>query len=219
MLTGVWTSPAGSEEYALSIDGSNDTRVLIVPALFDEANKMRRFTVTMMRQLAATGIDVMLPDLPGTNESAARLSDQTLASWQSAMHAAATHFRATHVLTIRGGCLCAPDQLPVAHYAPVKGGTILRSMLRAHVLQGREAGLERRQDDELAKARAEGMRLAGHDCSAQMIAGLADAVPNSASMTIDQSQMTGPGLWLRAEPDEDAAQSRQLAAIVQGWAE
>jgi len=102
-----WPSPGpdGGEipEYALTFDRGREPRLLIVPALFDEANRLRRLTVEMMRRLDAVGIDTMLPDLPGTNESLQPLHAQTVADWQRATARAASHFRVTAVLGIRGG--------------------------------------------------------------------------------------------------------------------
>ena len=65
-----------------------------------------------MRRLDHAGIDCLLPDLPGSNESLATLEEQTLAGWQHAMVAAARKFRAGHVLAIWGGALVVPQALP-----------------------------------------------------------------------------------------------------------
>ena len=105
---------------ALVFDQLRRWRLLIVPALFDEANRMRRFTVEVMRRLDGAGIDSFLIDLPGCNESLAPLEDQTPESWRQAVTAAAAHFRASHVLGIRGGALLMPPELPGWRYAPVK---------------------------------------------------------------------------------------------------
>ena len=48
--------------------------------MFDEANKLRHFTIELMRRLDTAGIDTFLPDLPGCNESLAPLEAQT--GWQ-----------------------------------------------------------------------------------------------------------------------------------------
>ena len=56
-----------TEEMLLGFDRGRAVRVLILPAWFDEANKLRRFTVGVMRRLDAAGIDCFLPDLPGCN--------------------------------------------------------------------------------------------------------------------------------------------------------
>ena len=56
MLTGHWPSPSGADEYALCCDRQRDHRLLIIPALFDEANKLRHFTVNLMHRLDSEGI-------------------------------------------------------------------------------------------------------------------------------------------------------------------
>ena len=216
MITG-WPCPtpsgASSEEYALAFDDNRPHRLLIVPALFDEANRLRRFTVETMRRLDAVGIDSFLPDLPGTNESQAPLAAQSLATWRTAMAAAASHFRATHVLALRGGALVAPS-LPGWALAPVSGGSVLRQMLRSRILTAREAGKDETSEALLATGRDLGLVLAGHDLGPAMIRELEAAEPAANLAPITQSELGGSALWLRAEPDEDPAQSAALGQVV-----
>lgn len=211
-----WTAPGGSPEMALGFDRGRPWRLLIVPALFDEANKLRRFTVEVMRRLDAAGIDVFLPDLPGTNESLAPLEGETPESWRAAMAAAAAHFSVTHMLAIRGGALVAPDGLPGWRHAPVKGAVILRQMFRARILASREAGREETQEGLAALGEAEGLELSGYRLSPQFLDQFVSlqALPAVGVSEIDQDMLGGPGLWLRAEPDEDRSQADALAAIV-----
>ncbi len=211
-------TPDGGEtsEYALAFDRQRDRRLLIIPALFDESNKLRRFTVEVMRRLDGAGIDCFLPDLPGTNESRSPLSEQTLGRWTAAMLAAANHFRAGHVLAIRGGGLVLPKVIPGWHYAPIKGASLLRQMLRARMIAARELGREETQDGLLAAGREHGLDLNGYALGPAMLADLQAREPDArAGITqIDQDMLGGSGLWLRAEPDADAAQADALAAIV-----
>src|SRR5690606_5543019 len=100
------------EEIALTFGGKRAVRVLVLPALFDEANKLRRLTVEVMQRLDGAGIDSVLPDLPGCNESRQPLEAQSLDHWRQCAVAAAAHFSATHVLTLRGGVLVAPPEMP-----------------------------------------------------------------------------------------------------------
>lgn len=79
------TDGAAGEELLVAFDQARARRVLVCPAWFDEANKLRRFTVEVMRRLDKAGIDSFLPDLPGCNDSVARLDTQTLGSWRDAM--------------------------------------------------------------------------------------------------------------------------------------
>lgn len=209
---------ATAEELLVAFDQARSTRVLVCPAWFDEANKLRRFTVEVMRRLDKAGIDSFLPDLPGCNDSLAPLEAQTLAGWQAGMASAAHFFRATHVLAIRAGALLAPDHLPGWHYAPQSGNKLLRGMVRARTIAAREAGREEKAEALLALGRSEGLVLGGWPLGAAMVRALSDAEPRLADgqSEIAQSALGGPGLWLRAEPDEDPRQSDALVAIIAG---
>lgn len=191
-------------------------RVLVVPALFDEANKLRRFAIEVMRRLADAGVASVLPDLPGCNESMLPLETQTAGDWQLAMEGAARHFGCTHVLAIRGGALVAPRGLAGWYYAPVAGATQLRQMLRARILAAREAGREETQDSLMALGKQQGLELAGYALGPDFLGefgGLVAAQSPQVSV-VTQDMLGGPGLWLRAEPGEDAGQADALAAIV-----
>ncbi|HET9629709.1 MAG TPA: hypothetical protein VFP14_09540 [Novosphingobium sp.] len=210
--------PGGSstDEYAVAFDHGRSRRLLVVPALFDEANRLRRFTVETMRQLDKVGIDTFLPDLPGTNESALPLCAQSLHSWRQAMAAAARHFSATHVLALRGGALVSPS-LPALALAPTGGAAILRQLVRSRILSAREAGRDETTEGLLSEARRQGIVLAGHALGAEMVTGLESAGPAPEIGTIAQAQLGGGALWLRAEPDDDPTQSAALAQIVAKW--
>lgn len=221
MIFAPWSCPLGgggaAQEAALCFDQSRAYRLLIVPALFDEANRLRRLTVEVMRRLDKAGIDCFLPDLPGCNESVQALTAQTPADWQAAMTAAAAHFSASHVLGIRGGALVAPTDLPGWRYAPVNGANVLRQMLRARILSSREAGVAETQESLLELGLRDGIELAGHRLGADFIRQFQSLVPPvSPRMTNIAQDMLGDGggLWMRAEPGEDRAQANALAAIL-----
>ena len=211
MLTGGWPCPSGHEEYALRFDEGRLRRILVVPALFDEGNKLRSFTVDVMRQLDALGIDSVLPDLPGCNESLSPLSDQTLAGWRAAVEAAAEHFDVGHVLAIRSGALCLPDTQPVILYAPQTGEKLLRQMLRARVVADREVSIASDSAGLLERGWRDGLTLGGYRIGAQLIRDLAIATDIPAGPVIAQTDIGGPGLWLRAEAASDAGQARAMA--------
>ena len=218
-----WNSPAldgglPAEELLVAFDRGRDVRVLVCPAWFDEANRLRRFTVEVMRRLDAAGIDTLLPDLPGCNESLAPLHEQSLEGWRAAMAAAAEALGATHVLAIRAGALVAPAGLPGWHYAPQSGPGLLRAMLRARAIAAREAGISETSGSLLAIGRNAGLLLGGWPIGAVMLRALESAAPvlGPAQREIPQSQVGGPGLWLRAEPGEDAGQAERLAGIITG---
>ncbi len=211
-----WPCPAPHDgcapEYAVALDRGRSFRLLVIPALFDEANRLRRFTVELLRELDKLEVDGFLPDLPGSNESLRPLDAQTLTGWRDAMAAAARHFGATHVLAIRGGSLIAPN-LPGWNYAALTGATILRQMIRVRILSAREAGREESQAALLEAGLHDGLVLSGYRLAAPMIAELQQAQP-TALTPISQADIGGAGLWLRAEPGDDPAQSRALARIV-----
>jgi hypothetical protein len=211
-----WPCPPGQHEFALAFDKGRRHRLLVIPALFDEANKTRQLAVETMRRIDGSGIDCFLPDLPGWNESLAPLEDQTLAGWREAAQAAATHFAATHLLTIRAGAVLAPSGLPGWRYAPIGGASALKALLRARVISAREAGRDESSDGLLEQGRREGLELAGYPLGAALVAGLEAAqLPDSGKLRdIEQQTVGGPAPWLRAEPDFDPAQADALAAIV-----
>jgi hypothetical protein len=210
-----WTAPGGSEELVVYEGPANSaTRLLILPAWFDEANKTRRFTRDVMRRLADAGVASALPDLPGCNESLVSFQTQSLTTWREAAAAAASQLGATHVLTMRAAVAVAPP-LPGWAYAPVAGKSVLRALLRARVLSAREAGRDETSEGLLLLGRTAGLDLAGYDLGAQMVADLADHDLKPTDLTgIPQAELGSPGLWLRAEPDDDPAQAARLAEIV-----
>ena len=188
----------------------------MLPALFDEANKLRRLTVEVMARLDASGIDSFLPDLPGCNDSLEPLEAQTLERWREAARVAAAHFQATHLLTMRGGALLDPGTLPGWRFAKVNGRSLLRTMLRAQAIAAKEAGQDLATEQMQERARREGIELAGWRIGAAMFRDLEAAEPMTETRLADLAlaDVGGPGLWLRAEPDEDAHQADALAAVV-----
>lgn len=218
-----WNIPAPdggppTEEMLLAFDRGRAVRVLVLPAWFDEANKLRRFTVEVMRRLDAAGLDCFLPDLPGCNESLTPLSEQTLEGWRDAAAVAAATLKTTHILAIRAGALIAPAGLPGWHYASQAGPKLLRGMIRARTIAAREAGISETSERLMALGRSEGLMLGGWQIGAAMLLELEIAEPAlvPGQQEIEQPQLGGPGLWLRAEPSEDAGQADALAAIISG---
>jgi hypothetical protein len=208
-----------------------DLRVLFVPPLFEEANRMRRTVVMAMRALAARGIASMLPDLPGQNDSLIATVDVDLAIWRAAL-ADQVRAQATPVFmaSIRGGALL-DDAAPAAGYwrlAPVTGAILLRTMLRARVASDRERGVASHVDELIAQAASTPLLLAGNRLSPAMISALHGAEPaavaplrsvTTGSGTLGSSigQIAGSPLWLRAEPGEDATLAEAIAADISTW--
>lgn len=215
-MIGSWPCPSGGDEFALAFDRSRASRLLVLPALFDEANKTRHLAVEVMRRLDAAGIDCFLPDLPGCNESPAPLAEQSLTLWREAAQAVSTHFAATHLLTIRVGAILAPPALPGWRYAPSSGASALKAMLRARAISAREAGRDEDTAGLLEQGRREGLELAGYTLGPAMIEGLEGALlPDSGRLAdIEHKTIGGTAPWLRAEPDFDPRQADALAAII-----
>jgi len=209
-------STAAATEWAPAFDRGRTGRLLVVPALFEEANRTRRLAMEVMRRLDKAGIDSVLPDFPGCNESLQSLAGQTVESWRTAIVAAATAFAATHVLAIRGGALFVPEGLPGWLLAPANGASQLRQMLRARIVAAREAGLDERQENLLALGQAEGLELSGYPLSPAFLRECPSLVPpvSPGLSVIEQAMLGGSALWLRAEPGFERAQADALAAIV-----
>ena len=215
-----WPAPLSeggvAEESALIFDQARKNRLLIFPALFDEANKLRHQTVEVMRRLDLSGIDSFLPDLPGCNDSVQPLEKQTLRNWRTGAARACEHFGATRVVTMRSGALLAPSDIYGWRYAPLGGKKAIRALLRARTIAAKESGRTEKLADLERKGRAEGVELAGWPLGRELFAELTEAELPASEKLIDiqQDAVTGPGLWLRAEPDEDPEQADALAAIL-----
>ncbi|MEL7689802.1 hypothetical protein [Citromicrobium bathyomarinum] len=216
-----WPSPTVDggtrNEAALAFDAGRAMRLLVIPPLFEEANKLRHQLVEVLRRLDGSGIDSFMPDLPGCNESRAHLAEQTLDAWRAATAEAAEHFRASAVLTVRGGALLRPAGLPGWDYAPQDGPKVLRSMVRARVIASKEAGHPETREEIEATGRSEGIALAGWQIGPEMFAALETAelpTREDGVALLDQETIGGRPLWLRAEPDFDAAQADALAAVI-----
>ena len=205
-----------SEEMAVAFDRGRDHRLLVIPPLFGEHNTMRRQLVEVIRRLDGAGVDAFLLDLPGCNESSTKLEEQSIKSWRSAVSIAEKHFGTTHILAVRGGALLVPRGTPSFIYGPVKGHRILRAMVRARTVMAQEAGRTERIDELLASGRKEGLGLAGYRLGPDMIAELDEAefVPTPQTRLIEQVEIGGSPLWLRAEPTDDPEQADALAALI-----
>lgn len=177
---------------------------------------MRRQLAEVMRRLAENGISCVLPDLPGCNESVQPLLDQTLTGWRAAIASAMMHFEATHVLAVRSGALVVPSKARGWSFAAQDGAKLLRGMIRARTIASKEAGASETSDQLTALGRSEGLVLNGWPISAMLFRELEQAFPaiSDTLAPIDQSLVGGAGLWLRAEPGEDADQASALATAI-----
>ena len=213
----------GFDEACLSFGDANaPRRILIIPPLFDEMNRVRAMLVGAMRGLAARGVATLLPDLPGCNESIASITAQSVESWRRAVAAAAGQRDATHIASIRGGALLLHFVgSPQWRLAPVNGASLLKTMLRTRIASDKEAGLNSTIESLMAEAKTGSLELSGYRLGGDMLAELNAAIPGYTAFKImlgdGPDQLKGKPLWLRAEPQEDAEMSAALAADLDRW--
>ncbi len=197
----------GGTEMLLRHGAGSPITLLVLPALFEEANRMRRFTVSVMRLLAARGIGTILPDLPGTGESETDLVGVTFSDWQDA---AASHSDGiAGSIAIRGGTLLDGSIKSRWQLAPESGKRLLRDMVRATAFS---EGIAANELDQ--RARTAPIRLAGNILNPALYAALHDAAP------IDGAHMTtvdGPKLWRAAEPGDDPKFAARIADDIAAW--
>lgn len=185
-------------------------QVLILPALFDEANRMRRFTVQLMAALATRGVGSLLPDLPGTGESPVDLATLGPTHWREAVDSLRAQFPEETRLTatIRGGALLGDTPRADARcwrLSPLTGAAVLRTLDRTVRAGGHEQGYP------MAPAFRAALHVAEPSGPAHVVRLADDPAPADA-------RLTGPPLWHRAEPGEDLALAEQAAADLAAWA-
>lgn len=217
-MQGSWRSSTDRQELCLGFDQKRQTRLLILPPLFDEMNKLRHFTLTFMRVLDERGIDSFLPDLSGTNESLAPLDTQSLTSWRDQVTPIAEQTAASHILALRGSAGLVPKALNLQGWAlaPLAGNKLLKTLLRARLLSAREAGKEEDSAALLEQGRKSGLTLGGFELGHAMIEELYQAeIANPADLQeIQPSALPDSPLWLRAEAADGSDAARALAEII-----
>ena len=213
-------------EHRLRIDpaGAPRATILIVPPLFEEANRTRRTLVRAMRALAADGFASVLPDLPGQNESLVPLVEVDLDNWRDALAGVAAGIEGPVLIaSVRGGALIDHRAKAAAWWrlAPVGGASLLRTLMRARVSADREAGVTSSLESLQEDAKTAPLLLAGNLLSPAMVAQLgaseAQAVEPLRSIGLGAEGIAGTPLWLRAEPGEDAAMAEAIAADISAW--
>lgn len=220
---------AGREELCLCAGAQSLRRILLVPPLFDEMNRMRKMLVDVMHSLEALDIGSFLPDLPGTNESLVALETVTLSDWQNAVKACAQQNDISHIASFRGGVLAVAGLPSASHWIfnPVKGATLLRTMLRTKVASDKESGFSTSLAELTSRAEAGPLELAGNIVGSDLFKQLnSTGIPALAKQRIVRldsdnkpcdGQIQGSALWLRAEPDEDPAMSASIAQDINEW--
>lgn len=220
---------ADREELCLCAAPRSLRRIMLVPPLFDEMNRMRKMLVDVMRCLEALDIGSFLPDLPGTNESLIALEKVSLSDWQNAVKACAQQHDISHIASFRGGALAVAELPSASHWIfnPVKGATLLRTMLRTKLASDKESGLSTSLAELSSQAEAGPLELAGNIIGSDLFTQLNNAgMPELANQRIIRldsdnkscdGQIPGSALWLRAEPDDDPTMSSAIADDIDGW--
>jgi len=200
-------------EFALRHGEGAPLTLLVLPALFEEANRMRRFTVSLMRGLAERGIGTVLPDLPGQGESRVALPGVRMADWHAAIAGVTeTLSKPLYSVAIRGGTLLDGPADFRWRLAPDSGERLLRDMVRATAMShGMTVG------DIDRAARAQPTRLAGNLLSPEFYAELAGASAPEGKSHV--AELAGARLWRSAEPGEDGELLASALADIASWCE
>ncbi len=194
---------------------------LVLPPLFEEANRTRHFLVQVMRGLGERGIASILPDLPGTNDSPVATVDARLADWQAAIGALPAP---ALIVSLRGGALLDGEAACERRWrlSPETGARVLRDMIRATAMT---AGMKAGELDALARLHP--TALAGNLVHPALFAALDAATPTlgGAIRTLRledeagdaDARLSGTPLWRRAEPDHDPALAAAVVADIAEW--
>lgn len=206
-----------------------DSGPVIVAALplFEEANRTRAFTVSILRELATRGIAGALPDLPGQGESLLPTHAATLPTLRQGFAAAAASFDdAVFSLAIRSGTLldAAATLTGRYHLSPMTGGDLRRELIRARQASARESGEP--FDPASIDAATEPVELAGNLVAPPLLRYLGDAVPvalDTRTVRLESEakpadhKLAGSPLWRRAEPDNDLDFAIRVADDIAQW--
>lgn len=212
----------GHDEGVMRLGVGHSRQILIVPPLFDEANRTRRMLVQAMRLLDQAEVGSLLVDLPGCNESRQSLHQQSLDIWRQAVRECASQCAATHIASLRGGALVDDGAVDLPHWrlAPAKGASLFKTMIRTRIAGDKEAGKATTEAELLETAKSGSIELAGNQLGPDMVAQLAVAeardLPELTVRALGQDIMGSP-LWLRAEPQDDPAMSAAIAADLAEW--
>ncbi len=208
-----------------------DAGPVIVAALplFEEANRTRRFTVTLLRALAERGIASLLPDVPGQGESMTPLADLTILRMAEALEAVTDRClddgRRTYALGIRSGALLDYCALHSGrwHFAPQDGQSLLRDLHRIWRAAGHIG------DRDAMMYGADTAEIAGNCLSADLLSSLSAAsvfdqpdIPHRVvrlagdPAAADRKIHAAP-LWRRSEPGNDPVLAQVLADDIAAW--
>lgn len=214
-----YDSGLGREQMLCVGDGTR--RLLIIPPLFDEMNRMRRTLVMAMHLLADHGVSSILPDLPGQNESAIPLSQCRLSDWHAALLSASQVSKVSHVVSLRSACVLdnALADWPRWRNSAIGGERVVTHLVRTQLASDKGNGLRTTRADYQGEGAADILELAGYSIGSTMVRDLNEAVLSPLDGPTDRTitQSLGPALWLRAEPGESADFAHNLASEWAKW--
>lgn len=200
---------SGGREAMLRFGPGSGPVVIAALPLFEEANRMRAFAVSILRTLADThGIAGVLPELPGTGESLIPSERIAISDLRAGFAAAArTAGGRAYSMGIRSGALLDGSVVIRSrwHFAPQAGDALLRALHRLRGTDGAPGyGGHRLPDtflDELPDCHVEPARTIRLDDDTRP----ADRL------------VPGRALWRVAAPDNDAALAATLADDIAAW--
>jgi len=221
----------GGREAMLRFGPDAGPLAIIAMPLFDDANRLRAFAVSLCRALAARGVASALPDLPGQGESLLPTEDARLDDWRAAFSAAAAQVgRNVHGVALRSGAVVDVEAALVSRWrlAPIAGAAVLAELRRATTTGARARGetvaVKIDADDDAP------MLLAGNRIALPLFGALADddAVAVTVGVPLRTLRMAsdplpadrkveGAPLWRRAEPGNDLALAALLADDIAEW--
>lgn len=194
---------SGGTEAMLRFGPTDGPVIAVALPMFEEANRLRTFTVRLLRALADRDIASILPDVPGQGESLIPTNAATLANMRAAFSAVPADFS----FAIRSGALIdSGPRTARAHFAPQQGTALLHELNRI-------------------RATGSGVAFAGNMLSDALLNELANATtPELAHILRYESdakpadaKFPGAPLWRRAEPGDDLSLVTALADYLAGW--
>lgn len=198
--------------------------VVMLPALFEEHNRTRAFTVAICRALAGSQVASILPDLPGQGESVVPTQDATLDHWRKAVAAlvqAQPAIRPVIMGSMRGSAIVDDVSGISGHWrlSPITGQMVIRDLTRGAVMQ----------PSPTAAPIGDPVEAAGNLISHNLFGALqADVTLREVTAPLRtvrlesdpapaDLKLPGSPLWRRAEPGNDLPLAALLAQDLAAW--
>lgn len=206
-----WSADGRAGREAVLRWGVGGDTVLLVPPLFEEANRTRATLTAVARDLAGRGIVAALPDLPAQNDSPLATRDARLTSWRRALAgAAATLTGRIHVAAVRAGALLDRDVEAASrwYWSPMSGAEQVRELERLRVAGDGESHGGNLLAGELLGDLAAAEPLWLPPCRIVRLA--TDPRPADATLAFAPP-------WRASEPVSDSSLAAALADDIAGW--